>query len=101
MTSPRRSSTCSRTGDVGGVHHIVNAGVASRADWARELFRQAGVDVAIEEVPAATWPRASTPPPWGVLEPTPLPSGEPMRPWQQALADYLPTLLRQRAAAAR
>jgi hypothetical protein len=25
-----------------------------------------------------------------VLEPTPLPSGEPMRPWQEALADYLP-----------
>ncbi len=89
------------SGDIGGVHHIVNTGVASRADWARELFRQAAVDVAVEEVPAATWQRASTPPSWGVLEPTPLPSGEPMRPWPQALADYLPTLLRQRSAAAR
>ncbi len=89
------------SGDIGGVHHIVNTGVASRADWARELFRQAAVDVAVEEVPAATWQRASTPPSWGVLEPTPLPSGEPMRPWPQALADYLPTLIRQRAAAAR
>ena len=56
-------------------------------------------DVAIEEVPASTWPRASTPPAWGVLEPTPLPGGEPLRPWHAALADYLPTLLRQRAAA--
>jgi dTDP-4-dehydrorhamnose reductase len=89
------------SGDIGGVHHIVNTGVASRADWARELFRQAAVDVAIEEVPAASWQRASTPPPWGVLEPTPSPTGEPTRPWPQALADYLPALLRQRAMAAR
>jgi dTDP-4-dehydrorhamnose reductase len=89
------------SGDIGGVHHIVNAGVASRADWARELFRQAAVDVAIVEVSAATWQRASSPPPWGVLEATPSPNGEPMRPWPQALADYLPVLLRQRATAAR
>lgn len=89
------------SGDVRGIHHVVNAGVASRAAWARELFRQAGVDVAIDEVPASTWPRASTPPAWAVLEPTPLPSGEPLRPWQEALADYLPLLLRQRTAAAR
>jgi dTDP-4-dehydrorhamnose reductase len=89
------------SGVVSGVHHFVNAGVASRAAWARELFRQAGLEVEIEEVPAATWERASTPPAWGVLEPTAPPSAEPLRPWQQALADYLPTLLRQRTAAAR
>jgi dTDP-4-dehydrorhamnose reductase len=87
------------SGDVRGVHHVVNAGTVSRAGWARELFRQASVDMDIEEVPASTWPRASTPPAWAVLEPTPLPGGEPLRPWQAALADYLPTLLRQRAAA--
>ena len=85
------------SGDVSGIHHVVNAGVASRASWARELFTQAGVDVTIEEVPAATWPRASTPPAWGVLAPTPLPSGEPLRTWQAALADYLPSLLRASA----
>ena len=83
---------------VAGTHHLVNGGRASRAEWGRELLRQAHVDVATEDVPAATWPRASTPPAWAVLEPTPLPGGEPLRPWQAALADYLPTLLRQRAA---
>jgi dTDP-4-dehydrorhamnose reductase len=88
------------SGDIRGVHHVVNAGVASRAGWARELFRQAGLDVSIEEVPASTWERASSPPPWGVLAPTELPSGEPLRSWPQALADYLPTLRRQRAPAA-
>ena len=82
---------------VAGSHHLVNGGRASRADWARELLRQARVDVATEDVPAATWPRASTPPAWAVLEPTPLPGGEPLRPWPAAFADYLPTLLRQRA----
>ena len=82
------------SGDVAGVHHIVNSGMASRADWARELFRQAGMDVEIAEVPASTWERASTPPAWGVLAPTPLPGGEPLRAWPAALADYAPTLLR-------
>jgi dTDP-4-dehydrorhamnose reductase len=86
-------------GAIGGIHHLVNAGVASRAAWARELLRQAGIDVATEDVPAATWPRASTPPAWAVLEPTALPSGEPLRPWQAALADYLPTLIRPHAGA--
>ena len=83
-------------GEIRGIHHLVNAGRASRAEWARELLRRAGVAVATEDVPAATWPRASTPPAWSVLEPTPLPGGEPLRSWQAALADYLPILLRQR-----
>lgn len=86
--------------EVEGTHHLVNTGHASRAEWARELLRQGRVDVATEDVPASTWPRASTPPAWAVLEPTPLPGGEPLRPWQAALADYLPTLRRQRTATA-
>ncbi len=82
------------SGDVSGTHHIVNWGAASRADWARELLRQAGVRAPIVEIARADWPRASTPPGWGVLEPTALPSGESMRRWEEALADYLPALLR-------
>jgi len=87
------------SGDVAGVHHVVNAGVVSRAGWARELLLQARRDVTVADVPGSTWQRASTPPAWAVLEPTPLPSGETLRAWQLALADYLPTLLRQRASA--
>jgi dTDP-4-dehydrorhamnose reductase len=82
------------SGDVSGLHHVVNSGTASRAEWARELLRQAGLQVPIVETTRGEWQRPSTPPGWGVLEPTDLPSGEPMRPWQEALADYLPTLLR-------
>ncbi|HET7029213.1 MAG TPA: sugar nucleotide-binding protein [Candidatus Limnocylindrales bacterium] len=83
-----------------GTHHLVNGGSATRAGWARELLHQARVEVATQDVPAATWPRVSTPPAWAVLDPTPLPGGEPLRPWTAALADYLPTLRRQLAAAA-
>jgi dTDP-4-dehydrorhamnose reductase len=89
------------SGSIRGVHHVVNSGAVSRAGWARELLRQCGLDVPIEEIGAATWPRASAAPAWAVLEPTPLPGGEPLRPWQAALADYLPSLLRPRPAGAR
>jgi dTDP-4-dehydrorhamnose reductase len=76
------------------IHHLVNAGRASRADWAREVLRVAGIDVPLQEVPGSTWPRASTPPRWGILEATALPTGEPMRPWREAFADAVPALRR-------
>jgi dTDP-4-dehydrorhamnose reductase len=81
-------------GEFAGTHHLVDAGVASRSAWAREVLRQAALDVSVVDVPASTWRRDSAPPPWGVLAPTPLPSGEPLRDWRLALADYLPELLR-------
>jgi dTDP-4-dehydrorhamnose reductase len=81
---------------VSGIHHLVNGLVASRADWARDVVRRTGVPVDVLEVPSTTWQRDSSPPPWGVLAPTPLPSGEPMRPWPDAMADYVPALRRAR-----
>ena len=83
------------SGELDGMHHVVNGdGAVSRADWARAVLELAGVSVPIDEVPAATWQRASTPPQWAVLEPSALPSGEPLRPWRDALAEHVPTLLR-------
>ena len=67
-----------------------------KADWARDVLARARVDVAVEDVPASTWSRASTPPAWGVLEPTPLPGGETLRGWRDAMAEYAPILLRGR-----
>jgi dTDP-4-dehydrorhamnose reductase len=84
------------SGAFAGTHHLVNGLVANRADWARDVVARAGIDVEIEDVPFETWPRSSTPPRWGVLEPSPLPSGEPLRAWPDAMADYAPTLLRAR-----
>lgn len=82
-----------------GIHHLVNGGLATRADWGRAVLEGLGIAIPVREVSRTTWVRASTPPAWGVLEPTPLPGGEPIRPWQLALADYLPALERARAGA--
>ena len=76
------------------IHHLVNGGRASRAGWAREVLRATGIDVEVVDVPASTWPRASNPPLWAVLEPSPLPSGQPMRDWREAFADAVPSLRR-------
>jgi dTDP-4-dehydrorhamnose reductase len=86
---------------VAGIHHLVGDGAVSRAGWARDLLTSLELDLEIDEVPASTWQRASTPPLWAVLEATPLPSGERMRSWQLAMRDYLPVLRRQRVAATR
>ena len=80
-----------------GIHHVVNGLFATRADWARYIVGRAGLPIEVVDVPSTTWSRASTPPRWGVLEPTPLPGGEPLRPWPDAMADYAPILLRGRS----
>lgn len=74
-----------------GIHHVVSNS-ASRADWVRDVVARAGLRINVVEVPASTWPRPSTPPRWGVLRPTPLPTG-PLRPWAAAMAEYAPDLL--------
>nr|MBA2373588.1 sugar nucleotide-binding protein [Chloroflexota bacterium] len=81
-------------GTFAGIHHLVNGGVTTRAGWAADIVSRAGLPIELEEVPAATWPRASDAPTWAVLEPTGSPSGERLRPWQEAMADYAPALLR-------
>ena len=84
-----------------GIHHVVNGLFATRADWARYVVGRAMLEVEVENVPLASWQRDSTPPRWGVLEPTPLPSGEPLRLWPDAMADYAPILLREAAGGSR
>ena len=78
----------------GGVHHLVNGGIATRADWARDILARMGIATPVTDVPASTWTRSSSSPRWGVLTATPLPGGEPIRPWPQAMADYAPALRR-------
>ncbi len=82
-----------------GTHHLVNGMTATRASWAEDIVRRFGLSVRAEHVSLTSWERASAPLRWGVLEPTPLPSGEPMRPWPDAMADYAPLLARLRATA--
>ena len=84
---------------IDGIHHVVNGHFATRADWARYIVARAGLEVEIVDIPMTGWQRPSTPPRWGVLASTPLPSGEPLRPWPDAMADYAPALLRTARAA--
>lgn len=77
-----------------GTHHLVNAGIVSRAAWARETLAVAGVAMETRDVPQASFARPSRPPRAAVLRPTPLPSGEPMRDHALAMADYAPRLRR-------
>jgi dTDP-4-dehydrorhamnose reductase len=79
---------------IAGIHHVVNGGVASRADWARDVLTRAARSVEIENVTSDAWERPSRPPRWGVLASTPTPSGEPLRPWRDAMAEYVPVLNR-------
>jgi dTDP-4-dehydrorhamnose reductase len=82
-----------------GTHHVVGGGIVSRAGWASETLGLAGSDVAVEGIASSEWLRASRPPRWAVLAPTPMPGGEPLRDWRLAMADEMPTLLRSRSGA--
>ncbi len=83
------------SGRFGGTHHIVNGMFATRSHWAMYVIGRAQLEVEVQEVPASTFPRPSSPPRWGVLEPTPLPGG-PLRIWPDAMAEYATTLLARR-----
>jgi dTDP-4-dehydrorhamnose reductase len=85
------------TGRFAGIHHVVNGLFATRSQWALYVIGRAQIEVDVREVPASTWQRPSTPPRWGVLEPTALPSG-PLRAWPDAMAEYAPALLSRRDA---
>ena len=74
-----------------GVYHFVNDGIASRYDFAREILRLSGRGhVPVEPIKLADFSRPSAPPPY-----TPLRNfcgkaqGITLRPWQEALAEYL------------
>jgi dTDP-4-dehydrorhamnose reductase len=69
-----------------GIHHIVNGGFTSRAEWAKEVLQRLGIEATIEEITLDEFERPSRPPRWGVLAPTSLPGG-PLRSWHEAMAE--------------
>ena len=72
------------TEQISGTRHVVNAGRASRAEWAQLVLDLAGLDVPTELVPAATWTRDSAAPLFCVLA-----SDVALRPWQDATREYV------------
>lgn len=74
-----------------GTYHMTNQGQCSWYDFAREIFRIAGVDIEVRPVSTAEFPRPAKRPMYSVLENYMLEMtiGDPFRPWEEALAEYL------------
>jgi len=77
-----------------GIYHLTNSGFCSRHQFACEIMRLAGrADLPITPILSAEWPRASQPPLHAVLANTAAAAlGITLRPWQDALAEYMATL---------
>src|ERR1017187_9303658 len=69
-----------------GIYHVTNGGGASWYAFAREIFRIASKRRAVLPVPSTRFPRKSKRPPRAVLLNPLLPT---LRPWQEALAEFL------------
>jgi dTDP-4-dehydrorhamnose reductase len=74
-----------------GVYHFVNSGACSRWAFANEILRLAGLtEVTNRPIFGREFQRASNPPIFGVLHNIAGAAlGITLRPWQDALADYL------------
>lgn len=74
----------------GGIYHLVNGGSASRFDWAQAVLAIRRPGRELRPIALADYQRSSDPPPWGVLDTTKArEAGVTLRPWRDALAQYL------------
>jgi len=74
-----------------GLYHLVNAGQASRFDFAQATLQANGRGhIPVTPITAAEWPRPVTPPPHAVLvNQAAAALGITLRPWQDAVAAYV------------
>lgn len=74
-----------------GIYHFVNSGACSRWAFANEILRRSGMtDVVNTPILSSAFSRPSSPPSFGALHNrNGLALGITLRPWQEALADYL------------
>jgi dTDP-4-dehydrorhamnose reductase len=74
-----------------GIYHLTNAGYCNRYEFARAILDMSGRgDVPVEPITLADYPRASQPPPFSPLANIAGAAlGVTLRPWQEALADFL------------
>jgi dTDP-4-dehydrorhamnose reductase len=73
-----------------GIYHAANAGACTWAEFAKEIFKQAGMDVTVRPVSGEKFPRPAKRPQFSVLLNTKLP---PMRSWQEALGEYIASVV--------
>jgi dTDP-4-dehydrorhamnose reductase len=69
-----------------GLYHLTNAGSCSWYEFAREIFRLAGVETEVVPIPGSEYPLPAARPANGVLSSVGSPE---LRHWSEALADYL------------
>lgn len=74
-----------------GTYHITNNGSCSWYEFAREAYRLAEIATPLRPIPASTWASPARRPGYSVLDNRNLRrlGLDRMRPWQEALADYL------------
>ena len=71
-----------------GIYHLVNQGQTSWYGLAQETFWLAKIDTPLQPVLSSEFPREARRPAWSILKNT---KTEALRPWPDALADYLKT----------
>lgn len=74
-----------------GTFHITNKGICSWYDFAVEILRQAGLDTPVIPITSDQYPQKARRPQYSVLDNYHLRllGADDMRPWQEALNDYL------------
>lgn len=77
--------------DASGVFHLTNAGECSWFEFAGEAFAIAGVEAEMEPIASNQLNQRARRPPYSALDSSRLAAAgvSPMRPWQEALDDYL------------
>ncbi len=73
-----------------GTYHLTNAGACSRMDWMQAILRLSGLQTPVRPVKLADFPRPSRPPAQSALANVRAAAlGISLRPWQDALAEYI------------
>jgi len=80
------------SGCASGIYHLVNSGSATWYAATKELYAQSGLDVPVEPVSSEVFPRPAKRPAYSVLVNR---KAEMMRPYQEALADFLRKMAKQ------
>ena len=76
-----------------GVHHLANAGNATRYEWAERVLAHCRPGIALRPLGHAEYPRPAQVPRWAVLDSSRAEAlGLAMRPWTDALDEYLETI---------
>lgn len=77
--------------DLRGTHHLTNSGTCSWYEFANEILKQNGIEIKVQPVSSAEFPRPAPRPANSVLDcsSTYEALGEPLPHWKEALAEYL------------